>query len=120
MKKLIFSAIAVVAISFASNMNVQAQSTMGASEKTKMVGGAAMYPSKDIVDNAVDTYWVAFCRTPSHRVLGNVKHGFNNSPQVTVHRGSVPSSYFLYLVSLRRSAVSAMCPPNTDVTVSAI
>ncbi len=27
--------------------------TMGAQEKTVMVGGAAMYPSKDIIDNAV-------------------------------------------------------------------
>jgi uncharacterized surface protein with fasciclin (FAS1) repeats len=29
--------------------------TMGASGATKMVGGAAMYPSKDIVDNAVNS-----------------------------------------------------------------
>jgi uncharacterized surface protein with fasciclin (FAS1) repeats len=27
----------------------------GAQEKTVMVGGAAMYPSKDIVDNAVNS-----------------------------------------------------------------
>ncbi len=40
------SAIAIVAIAFATN--VQAQ-------KTKMVGGAAMYPTKDIVENAVNS-----------------------------------------------------------------
>ena len=28
---------------------------MGATEPTKMVGGAAMYPSKDIIDNAVNS-----------------------------------------------------------------
>lgn len=55
MKKIIFSAIAVLAFSFANNMNVQAQSAMSTTEKTKMVGGAAMYPSKDIVDNAVNS-----------------------------------------------------------------
>jgi hypothetical protein len=43
MKKIIFSAIAVLAFSFANNMNVQAQSAMSTTEKTKMVGGAAMY-----------------------------------------------------------------------------
>lgn len=51
MKKIILSAVAIVAIAFASNTSVQAQ----AKEKTKMVGGAAMYPSKDIVDNAVNS-----------------------------------------------------------------
>jgi len=55
MKKIIFSAIAVLAFSFANNMNVQAQSAMSTTEKTKMVGSAAMYPSKDIVDNAVNS-----------------------------------------------------------------
>lgn len=55
MKKIIFSAIAVLAFSFANNMNVQAQSAMSTTEKTKMVGGAAMYPSKDIVDNAINS-----------------------------------------------------------------
>ena len=29
--------------------------TLGAQEKTVMVGGAAMYPSKDIIDNAVNS-----------------------------------------------------------------
>lgn len=51
MKKIILSAVAIVAIAFASNTAVQAQ----AKEQTKMVGGAAMYPSKDIVDNAVNS-----------------------------------------------------------------
>ncbi|WP_316806729.1 fasciclin domain-containing protein [Pedobacter agri] len=51
MKKIFLSAVAIVAIAFATNTTVQAQST----EKTKMVGGAAMYPSKDIVDNAVNS-----------------------------------------------------------------
>ena len=55
MKKIIFSAIAVVAIAFATNINVQAQSAMSMSKNTKMVGGAAMYPTKDIVDNAVNS-----------------------------------------------------------------
>ena len=52
MKKTIISAFALVAIVFASQTNVSAQSK---AEKTKMVGGAAMYPSKDIVDNAVNS-----------------------------------------------------------------
>ncbi|WP_316849353.1 fasciclin domain-containing protein [Pedobacter agri] len=51
MKKIFLSAVAIVAIAFATNTTVRAQST----EKTKMVGGAAMYPSKDIVDNAVNS-----------------------------------------------------------------
>ncbi|MCX3266331.1 fasciclin domain-containing protein [Pedobacter agri] len=51
MKKIFLSAVAIVAIAFVTNTTVQAQST----EKTKMVGGAAMYPSKDIVDNAVNS-----------------------------------------------------------------
>lgn len=55
MKKIIFSAIAVVAMAFASNTTAQAQSSMSMSGKTKMVGGAAMYPSKDIIDNAVNS-----------------------------------------------------------------
>ena len=55
MKKIIFSVIAVVAIAFATNINVQAQSAMSTSKNTKMVGGAAMYPTKDIVDNAVNS-----------------------------------------------------------------
>src|ERR1700748_1759812 len=45
MKKLIVSAIAVVAIAIAPNTFAQ----------TKMVGGAAMYPTKNIVENAVNS-----------------------------------------------------------------
>jgi uncharacterized surface protein with fasciclin (FAS1) repeats len=33
----------------------QTGSAMGAAETTKMVGGAPMYPSKDIIDNAVNS-----------------------------------------------------------------
>lgn len=55
MKKILLSAIVLVAITFASNSTVQAQSKAGMTEKTKMVGGAAMYPSKDIIDNAVNS-----------------------------------------------------------------
>lgn len=55
MKKLFFSAFVLVAITFASSITVQAQSKMSMSGKTKMVGGAAMYPSKDIIDNAVNS-----------------------------------------------------------------
>ncbi|MBC8984950.1 fasciclin domain-containing protein [Pedobacter sp. N36a] len=55
MKKVFLTAIVLVAITFASNITVQAQSKMGMAEKTKMVGGAAMYPSKDIIDNAVNS-----------------------------------------------------------------
>jgi len=46
MKKIILSAVALVALAF--NTQVYAQ-------KNPMVGGAAMYPSKDIVDNAVNS-----------------------------------------------------------------
>lgn len=55
MKKILLSAIVLAAITFASNITVQAQSKAGMAEKTKMVGGAAMYPSKDIIDNAVNS-----------------------------------------------------------------
>lgn len=55
MKKIFLSAVAIVAIAFASNTSVQAQAKMSMSGSTKMVGGAAMYPSKDIIDNAVNS-----------------------------------------------------------------
>lgn len=55
MKKTLLSAIVLVAITLASNITVQAQAKAGMAEKTKMVGGAAMYPSKDIIDNAVNS-----------------------------------------------------------------
>jgi uncharacterized surface protein with fasciclin (FAS1) repeats len=45
MKKLIISALAIVAIAIAPNTYAQ----------TKMVGGAAMYPTKNIVENAVNS-----------------------------------------------------------------
>ncbi|WP_131536499.1 fasciclin domain-containing protein [Pedobacter nototheniae] len=46
MKKLILSAIAVVTMAFTSQVYAQ---------KNPMVGGAAMYATKDIVDNAVNS-----------------------------------------------------------------
>lgn len=51
MKKILLSAVAIVALAFSTNTSLQAQSM----EKTKMVGGAKMYPSKDIIDNAVNS-----------------------------------------------------------------
>ncbi len=39
--------LAIVAIAFVSNVSI--------AQDTKMVGGAAMYPTKDIVDNAVNS-----------------------------------------------------------------
>ena len=40
---------------FVAAVAVAAAAAVGAQEKTVMVGGAAMYPSKDIVDNAVNS-----------------------------------------------------------------
>lgn len=37
------------------NASVMGSTMMGAAGATKMVGGAAMYPSKDIIDNAVNS-----------------------------------------------------------------
>jgi uncharacterized surface protein with fasciclin (FAS1) repeats len=45
MKRIIFAAFALVAIAFAPNTYAQ----------TKMVGGAAMYPTENIVENAVNS-----------------------------------------------------------------
>src|SRR5258708_26827743 len=45
MKKIMISALALVAIAIAPNTYAQ----------TKMVGGAAMYPTKNIVENAVNS-----------------------------------------------------------------
>lgn len=45
MKKMIIAAIALVTFAIAPKANAQ----------TKMVGGAAMYPTKDIIDNAVNS-----------------------------------------------------------------
>ncbi len=50
MKKLTLAVLLLTGIS----MSVVAQSTMK-KEKTVMVGGAAMYPSKNIVENAVNS-----------------------------------------------------------------
>lgn len=46
MKRIILSAIALVAMAFSTQVYAQ---------KNPMVGGAAMYPTKDIVDNAVNS-----------------------------------------------------------------
>ncbi|MCR8558688.1 fasciclin domain-containing protein [Mucilaginibacter sp. BJC16-A38] len=45
MKKLIIAALAIAAIAIAPKVNAQ----------TKMVGGAAMYPTKNIIENAVNS-----------------------------------------------------------------
>jgi len=45
MKKIIITLLAVAAMAGANKVNAQ----------TKMVGGAAMYPTKDIIDNAVNS-----------------------------------------------------------------
>lgn len=46
MKKMFYAAFVVVAMAFANDAQAQ---------KNPMVGGAAMYPNKDIVDNAVNS-----------------------------------------------------------------
>ena len=51
MKKITFAAILFSAFTF----NASAQDAKMANEKTVMVGGAAMYPSKNIVENAVNS-----------------------------------------------------------------
>lgn len=52
----VFAAAAVAEGPIEMPMHGKATATMGASgAATKMVGGAAMYPSKDIVDNAVNS-----------------------------------------------------------------
>ncbi len=57
MKKTFLTAFALVAIAFSVNTTVQAQDKMSGSKMdgTKMVGGAKMYPTKDIIDNAVNS-----------------------------------------------------------------
>lgn len=52
MKKIKFFAIALMIGTFTIGGNLQAQN---GKEKTKMVGGAEMYPSKNIVENAVNS-----------------------------------------------------------------
>lgn len=51
MKKILFAAFALATISFSAT----AQDAKMASEKTVIVGGAPMYPSKNIVENAVNS-----------------------------------------------------------------
>ena len=62
MKKNLLSAFAIVAIAFSVNTAVQAQDKMSGTKMadskmdgTKMVGGAKMYPTKDIIDNAINS-----------------------------------------------------------------
>ncbi|WP_316795129.1 fasciclin domain-containing protein [Pedobacter agri] len=57
MKKILLNAFALVAIACSVNTTVQAQDKMSGSKMdgTKMVGGAKMYPTKDIIDNAVNS-----------------------------------------------------------------
>ena len=54
MKKSLFSLALVALLSFGATTTVSAQK-MKMKEKTVMVGGAAMYPSKNIVENAVNS-----------------------------------------------------------------
>lgn len=46
------AALTIAALSFAMGGNLNAQTMK---EKTVMVGGAAMYPSKNIIENAVNS-----------------------------------------------------------------
>jgi len=88
MKKLIIAAFALAAIAIAPNANAQ----------TKMVGGAAMYPTKNIVENAVNskdhTTLVAAVKTAGlvetlesagpFTVFAPTNEAFNNLPKGTV------------------------------------
>lgn len=55
MKKTLFSLALVAMFSAASLTTVSAQKVKSAKAKTVMVGGAAMYPTKNIVENAVNS-----------------------------------------------------------------
>jgi uncharacterized surface protein with fasciclin (FAS1) repeats len=55
MKQVHKLALAGAALAFALGANIAAQSPSFAQEQTKMVGGAAMYPSKNIIQNAVNS-----------------------------------------------------------------
>tara|TARA_R110002012_G_scaffold299826_1_gene499145 strand:- start:400 stop:981 length:582 start_codon:yes stop_codon:yes gene_type:complete len=55
MKKSKFLSLALVAVSLFIGQNSVAQDGMMKKEKTVMVGGAEMYPSKNIVENAVNS-----------------------------------------------------------------
>ena len=55
MKQIHKVALAGAALAFALGANVYAPTRSFAQEQTKMVGGAAMYPSKNIIQNAVNS-----------------------------------------------------------------
>jgi uncharacterized surface protein with fasciclin (FAS1) repeats len=55
MKQIHKLALAGAALALALGVNITAQSPSIAQEQTKMVGGAAMYPSKNIIQNAVNS-----------------------------------------------------------------
>ena len=55
MKQIHKVALAGAALAFALGANVYAPTLSFAQEQTKMVGGAAMYPSKNIIQNAVNS-----------------------------------------------------------------
>src|SRR6478609_5347962 len=55
MKQIHKIALAGAALALALGANITAQSPSFAQEQTKMVGGAAMYPSKNIIQNAVNS-----------------------------------------------------------------
>ncbi|WP_405369942.1 fasciclin domain-containing protein [Nonlabens sp. Asnod2-A12] len=55
MKKSNFLSIALVAVALFAGQSTFAQESKMKKEKTVMVGGAAMYPSKTIVENAVNS-----------------------------------------------------------------
>lgn len=55
MKQINKLALAGAALAFAFGATIAAQSPSLAQEQTKMVGGAAMYPSKNIIQNAVNS-----------------------------------------------------------------
>jgi uncharacterized surface protein with fasciclin (FAS1) repeats len=54
MKKLFIGIFAFAALAIVGTVNISAQ-MMGMKDKNPMVGGAAMYKTKDIVDNAVNS-----------------------------------------------------------------
>lgn len=54
MKKISFAVLLLTAISFTTNVQAQEKVKMNR-EKTVEVGGAPMYPSKNIIENAVNS-----------------------------------------------------------------
>ena len=55
MKTIKTVATVLFSVALLTGSNLSAQSTMAKNEKAVMVGGAAMYPSKNIVENAVNS-----------------------------------------------------------------